>query len=52
MISTLMPLKIGLTKMILSRPGVDRDGLDGSHRRDPDCFALFGTSLEHLVVRF
>ena len=43
-----MPLKIGLdTKLILSRPGVDRDGLDGGHGGDPDCFALFRATLKH-----
>ena len=33
--------------MILSRPGVDRDGLDGGHGGDPDCFALFRAPLKH-----
>ena len=35
------------TKVILSRPGVDRDGLDGGHGGDPDCFALFRATLKH-----
>ena len=33
--------------MILSRPGVDRNGLDGGHGGDPDCFALFRAPLKH-----
>ena len=42
---------IGLdTKLILSRPGVDRDGLDGGHGGDPDCFALFRAPLKHCHI--
>ena len=36
--------------MIPSRPGVDRDGLDGGHGSDPDCFALFRAPLKHCHI--